>query len=331
MDQKKIRFLKGLSTGLVLAAMVFAFLIAGIRIFGVQVYGVLTGSMEPSYPTGSLIYVRDVKPANLRVNDVITFSISPGVIATHRIVEIVPDENNPSVVRYRTKGDANRDVDASLVSENNIIGKAMFAVPMLGYVANFIQQSPGIYVAIVVCGLLIAFVFYTESLEEKQKKQAQTAEEHVVPDSNLPVNQQINVPPDSITRQSYVPPQMAPQPVQQPHYPQPYPMQSAGMQPPHFQQRYPQQQNQQPYVVPQYAKQMQYPPQVPQGQQGRYPQQMQRPVQRQPQQYPTYRSQQGYNPNNQQFQPQPTVPNSYPAQQDAAIPQRRYRRTEHMQ
>ena len=169
MDTKTIRILKTLSTGLVIVAMIFAFLIAGIRIFGVQVYGVLTGSMEPTHPTGSLIYVKRTDASDLRVNDVITFSISPNVIATHRIVEIVPDENNPSIVRYRTKGDANKDVDASLVSASNIIGKVVFSVPQLGYVANFIQQPPGIYVAILVCGLMIAFVFYTDSLENKQK------------------------------------------------------------------------------------------------------------------------------------------------------------------
>ncbi len=169
MDIKKIRLLKNLATALVIAAMIFAFLIAGIRIFGVQVYGVLTGSMEPAYPTGSLIYVKDVDAKDLRVNDVITFSLSPNVIATHRIVELVPDEQNPSIIRYRTKGDANKDVDAALVGENNIIGKVMFAVPKMGYIANYIQHSPGIYVAILVCGLMIAFVFYTDSLENKQK------------------------------------------------------------------------------------------------------------------------------------------------------------------
>jgi len=169
-NQKKIRLFKNLSTGLVLVAVVLAFFIAGIRVFGVQVFGVLTGSMEPAFPTGSLIYVKDVDAADLRVNDVITFSISPNVIATHRIVEVVPDESNPSIVRYRTKGDANRDVDASLVSAGNIIGKAMFAIPGLGYLANYIQEPPGIYVAILVCGLMIAFVFYADSLENKQKK-----------------------------------------------------------------------------------------------------------------------------------------------------------------
>lgn len=170
MNSKTVRFLKSLSTALVLASVVFAFLIAGIRIFGIQVFGVLTGSMEPSFPTGSLIYVKDVDASDLRVNDVITFSISPNVIATHRIVELVQDENNPSIVRFRTKGDANNDVDASLVSAGNIIGKAMFAIPHLGYVASYIQQPPGIYVAILVCALMIGFVFYTDSLEAAQKK-----------------------------------------------------------------------------------------------------------------------------------------------------------------
>lgn len=172
MTQKKIKLLKNLSTAMVVAAMALAFMIAGVRIFGLEVYGVLTGSMEPNYPTGSMIYVKDVDASSLRVNDVITFSISQGVIATHRIVEVVPDTNNPSIFRYRTKGDANDEADASLVSAANIIGKVVFKVPRLGYVANYIQQPPGIYVAIAVGGLMVAFVFYTDSLETKAKQSA---------------------------------------------------------------------------------------------------------------------------------------------------------------
>lgn len=257
MDQKKIRFLKGLSTAMVVAAMVFAFLIAGIRIFGVQVYGVLTGSMEPSYPTGSLIYVKPVEASELRVNDVITFSISPGVIATHRIVEVVWDEQRPGLISYRTKGDANKDVDAALVSANNIIGKAMFAIPQLGYVANYIQQAPGIYIAILVCGLMIAFVFYTDSLDDKQKKQEpQLIEDKPGFDLAAAINRlsqrllgkdiiKQQAPPEPVGHQGYVPQQ----PMMQPPYPPQYPMQY----------QYPQQ-CYQPYY-PQQGMQQGYPPQ----------------------------------------------------------------------
>ena len=207
MDKKKIRFLKSLSTGMVIVAIIFAFLIAGIRIFGVQVYGVLTGSMEPNYPTGSLIYVKRVDASDLRVNDVITFSISPNVIATHRIVEIVPDESNPSVLYYRTKGDANQDVDASLVSASNIIGKVIFAVPKMGYIANYIQNPPGIYVAILICGLMIAFVFYTDSLESKPKSffQRNNKRRHYVPPRQPGAQQRMNSRPGAHPRQGAYP------------------------------------------------------------------------------------------------------------------------------
>ena len=314
MDQKRIRFLKGLSTALVVAAMVFAFLIAGIRIFGVQVYGVLTGSMEPSYPTGSLIYVKPVDAADLRVNDVITFSISPGVIATHRIVEVVWDEQRPGLLSYRTKGDANKDVDASLVSANNIIGKAMFAIPQLGYVANYIQQAPGIYIAILVCGLMIAFVFYTDSLDDKQKKQVpQLVEDKPGFDLAAAINQlsqkllgkaiiKQQAPPEPVGHQGYVPQQPMMQTPYQPQYPMQYQYPQQGYQPYYpqqgMQQGYPPQNAQmgypqsyppsQPYGQPTYQQPMQgmpmygYPPQNPYGvpqQNGGYPPQWQEPPQ----------------------------------------------------
>lgn len=280
MDKKTIHILKNLSTGLVVAAMVFAFLIAGIRIFGVEVYGVLTGSMEPAYPTGSLIYVGRTDASDLRVNDVITFSISPNVIVTHRIVEIVPDETNPSILRYRTKGDANNDVDAGLVSASNIIGKAKFCIPQLGYVANFIQQPPGIYVAILVCGLMIAFVFYTDSLENKRKaapKQSPGRGYHPPMQQNLqkPYPQPTQPPRNAYpVQQGY--PQQSGYPVRG-YNPQQggYPVQPGYPQQGYVQQGYPQQGYPQQNGYPQQPgyPQQRYPQQNGYAQQGSYPQQ----------------------------------------------------------
>ncbi len=285
MTQERIKLLKGLSTGLVVAAMAVAFLIAGVRIFGLDVYGVLTGSMEPTYPTGSMIYVKDVEPGSLRVNDVITFSISANVIATHRIVEIVPDENNPSYVRYRTKGDANNDVDASLVSPNNVIGKVVFVVPQLGYIANYIQQPPGIFVAIFVCGLMIAFVFYTDSLESKAKQHGKMP----APKVREPARQQPAQPMQPM--QGYAPayPQRQAYQPQQTAYPPSVQYQQGYQQP---QQHYPRQ----GYPQPQQTYQQWYPQQAPQGYnqpqqvcQQQYQQQYQQPQYQQPaQRYPRY-------------------------------------------
>ena len=95
--------------------MLLAVLLIGVRLLGVQVYSVLSGSMEPKYPVGSLIYVKAVDPYELKSGDVITFMLNENTVATHRIVEVVPDESDSGVVRFRTKGDANEAEDGSLV------------------------------------------------------------------------------------------------------------------------------------------------------------------------------------------------------------------------
>ena len=74
------------TTLLVIAAVVLAMLLVGVRLFGLQVYTVLSGSMEPTYHTGSLIYVKKVDPYTLSTGDVITFMLNEETIATHRIL-----------------------------------------------------------------------------------------------------------------------------------------------------------------------------------------------------------------------------------------------------
>ena len=104
MDKRIIKVLKAISSFLLAMAVVLAFFISGIRLLGFQVFGVLSGSMEPTYPTGSLIYVKSVEQNELHVNDIITFRLSPSVIATHRIVELVQDENNNLYISVMTAG-----------------------------------------------------------------------------------------------------------------------------------------------------------------------------------------------------------------------------------
>jgi len=315
-NHKTIKVLKTATTCMVAIAILFAFLISGIRIFGVQVFGVLTGSMEPTYPTGSLIYVKAVDANQLRVNDVITFSLSPNVIATHRIVEVVPDENNPSIVRFRTKGDANNEVDSSLVSAGNIVGKVMFAVPRLGYVASYIQQPPGLYVAILICALMVGFVFYTDSLESGKKKTQENRSGVDVPGVLKRLGEIVLRKPAAkpqkpaavespVFRQGYVPQQQNGQPPIQTYGYQQTPQPFYGAQVPY------QQPNTQPgYQYPPQPQQPYYQQPVPQQSYMPY----QQPVRQLPQQ-PAYSQQQVY-------PQQPAYPQQqiYPQQPYAQVP-----------
>lgn len=160
---------------IVVLAVVLAIALVGVRLIGFQVYTVLSGSMEPTYHVGSLIYVQKVEYKELQAGDVITFMLDEDTIATHRIVEVIPDETDSSVLRFRTKGDANATEDGSLVHYKNVIGTPVFSIPKLGYLTNFIQHPPGMYIAISVGAVLLLLVllpdlFSKEGKEESDKK-----------------------------------------------------------------------------------------------------------------------------------------------------------------
>lgn len=144
---------------LVALVVILALLLVGVRVFGMQVFTVLSGSMEPVYHVGSLIYVKETDPMTLQPGDVITFMLDEDTVATHRIVDVIPDEEDPSVIRFQTKGDANDAVDGSLVHYKNVLGTPVFTIPKLGYLASYIQNPPGTYVAISAGAVLLALVF----------------------------------------------------------------------------------------------------------------------------------------------------------------------------
>ncbi|MBE7058556.1 MAG: signal peptidase I [Ruminococcaceae bacterium] len=157
------------TTVLVAIVVVLVLLLVGARVVGLQVFSVLSGSMEPNYSVGSLIYVKDVDPFELKKGDVITFMMDEDTVATHRVVEIVPDENDSGVIRFKTKGDANKTEDGSLVHYKNVIGTPVFEIPKLGYVANYIQNPPGMYIAISAGAVLLLLVFLPDLFGKEEK------------------------------------------------------------------------------------------------------------------------------------------------------------------
>jgi len=143
------------TTVLVVLVVILAVFLMGSRIMGYQVYNVVSGSMEPTYSVGDLLYVKEVDPDAVKVGDPITFVLNEDlVVATHRVVEV--DGANR---HFYTKGDANDTADAAPVHFNNLIGIPKFSIPLLGYVSDYVQHPPGMYVAIAVGVVLLAAVF----------------------------------------------------------------------------------------------------------------------------------------------------------------------------
>lgn len=155
---------------LVALVVLLAIALVGVRLVGIKTYAVVSGSMEPTYPTGSLLYVKSIDIKELKVGDAITFMADEDTVATHRIIEIIPDEEDSSVLRFRTQGDANETADGTPVHYKNIIGKPVFAIPYLGYFAHFVQNPPGLYLAIGFAVVLVLLVFLPDMLEDDEGK-----------------------------------------------------------------------------------------------------------------------------------------------------------------
>ena len=148
------------TTVVLVAVLLLLMLLVGMRLFGFKVYTVLSGSMETAIPVGSVVYVREVDTSEIEEGDVLTYVVGNDTVVTHRVVGFVPDEENPNLVRFRTKGDANDDEDGLLLHPNNVIGRVSFHVPLIGYVASFLQNPYGkvILILSVVVAILASYL-----------------------------------------------------------------------------------------------------------------------------------------------------------------------------
>ena len=198
-------------------------LLAGVRLFGIEPHIVLSGSMEPEIMTGALVYVKPVTPEeaqNLKAGDTVTYILDKkGTKITHKIYEVVgpayvknqhgeyllddngeriiakDDAGNP-IIMYTTYGVNNKNdstttgytLDGELgvgnLGSSNVVGKPVFSIPLLGYVAHFVQNPPGKYITIVICIFLIVTTIFGDTPKKKhEEKQTPEANE---PDVNDP-------------------------------------------------------------------------------------------------------------------------------------------------
>ncbi len=154
-----------ISTALVVVIVICAVFLMGSRIVGFRVFNVISGSMEPTYSVGDLLYVKKAEIDSIKIGDPITFVLNEDlVVATHRVIRIDAEKEC-----FYTKGDANDTADANPVYFKNVIGVPKFSIPLLGYVSDFIQNPPGMYITIAAGAVLIILVFLPDMIGKKKK------------------------------------------------------------------------------------------------------------------------------------------------------------------
>jgi len=161
-------------TLVILAGLAIAAAVLVPRLAGATPYAVLTSSMEPGYPAGTLAVVRPADAENLGVGDVVTYQLKSGqpMTATHRIVAV--QHRIDGDLRFVTRGDANSSDDPEPVRPVQIRGEVWYALPYLGHLHRWLpggQRELAVQAA--AAGLLIyAATMFARAWRERRSKEA---------------------------------------------------------------------------------------------------------------------------------------------------------------
>ena len=111
------------------------------RLGGATPYTILTGSMRPHLPPGTLVVARPVEAHKISVGTVLTYQLKSGdpTVVTHRVVAISKDSHG--ALLFQTQGDANPAPDQAWVRPVQVRGELWYAVPGLGYPSTALSGS----------------------------------------------------------------------------------------------------------------------------------------------------------------------------------------------
>lgn len=150
----------GLSAGLLgLLLLVGALVIVIPAIAGATPMTILTQSMEPTYPPGTLVIVQPIETEKIRIGDAITYQLESGKpeVVTHRVIAISTSEGEKS---FTTKGDNNAVADPKPVLPVQVRGHVWYSVPYIGYLNMLVNGDARGWVIPVIAVGLFAYAGY---------------------------------------------------------------------------------------------------------------------------------------------------------------------------
>ena len=126
------------------------------RLVGYNEYTVISGSMAPTIPIGSLVLVKSEDASQIEAGDVIAFQSHSSAVVTHRVVS-----KDDTAQEFTTKGDANESEDFEPIPYTNLLGKVVFSVPYLGnFLATIFSTTGKIIMGVIALVLLLAYKLF---------------------------------------------------------------------------------------------------------------------------------------------------------------------------
>lgn len=156
-----------ITSGVLIIMVVLVAMLFVPKLFGVTPLIVLSGSMEPNYPVGTLIYVTPIEEEKIEKGTVVTFRLDSGDLATHRVIRINDDHT------FVTQGD-NNNVEDAAVAYSRIVGSPRFQIKKLGFLADKLSTPSGkiiygtIAISLVILMLIGDLIFKEKKSCEKE-------------------------------------------------------------------------------------------------------------------------------------------------------------------
>ncbi|SFL88071.1 signal peptidase I SipW [Salibacterium qingdaonense] len=180
--KKLLRFTSSTVTVLLFAALICMIIVVisskasggSPSAMGYEIKSVLSGSMEPTFQTGSIIAIKPTEEngTEYQDGDIITFQQDQETLVTHRIIGV--NETNDQIV-YETKGDNNDAADMDPVLDTNVVGEYTgFTIPYVGYFIEFANSPTGALVLLVTPGVIIFLYGILSIWRELKKLEAKT-------------------------------------------------------------------------------------------------------------------------------------------------------------
>jgi len=170
----------GLSIGLLGFVLLLAALVVVVpAVSGSTPYTILTSSMEPGLPPGTLVIVKPIEPTDIKIGTVVTYQLESGkpMVVTHRVVEIQSPNLPGGKPSFITKGDANSVPDAKPVMALQVRGAVWYSVPLIGWVNNVVNGDLRAIVIPIVAGLLFLYAGWSIVSSRIDKRRLRRREE----------------------------------------------------------------------------------------------------------------------------------------------------------
>lgn len=120
---------------------------------------VLSGSMEPAFHRGDLLFLTDYQDEPVRVGEIVVFKVEGRDIPiVHRILKLHEKGDKNNTVKFLTKGDNNSVDDRSLyapgqiwLTPDDIVGRARGFLPYVGMITIFMNEYPKFKYTLLAC------------------------------------------------------------------------------------------------------------------------------------------------------------------------------------